>query len=76
MQPLGQLINYKKPIILSLIYSLNFLLSLLVYFLKDPDASFDFNDNDRDPMPRYDATNENKYIDHVEYTLIYNRGLI
>jgi len=27
----------------------------------DPDASFDFNDNDRDPMPRYDATNENKH---------------
>lgn len=27
----------------------------------DPEASFDFNDNDPDPMPRYDVTNENKH---------------
>uniref|UniRef100_A0A6J0TBE0 Proprotein convertase subtilisin/kexin type 5 isoform X2 n=1 Tax=Pogona vitticeps TaxID=103695 RepID=A0A6J0TBE0_9SAUR len=27
----------------------------------DPDASFDVNGNDIDPMPRYDATNENKH---------------
>lgn len=25
-------------------------------------ASFDFNDNDNDPMPRYDITNENKLV--------------
>lgn len=27
----------------------------------DPKASYDFNDNDNDPMPRYDFTNENKH---------------
>lgn len=27
----------------------------------DPEASYDFNDNDDDPMPRYDRTNENKH---------------
>uniref|UniRef100_A0A8C6Q512 Proprotein convertase subtilisin/kexin type 5b n=1 Tax=Nothobranchius furzeri TaxID=105023 RepID=A0A8C6Q512_NOTFU len=27
----------------------------------DPQASFDVNSNDADPMPRYDATNENKH---------------
>ena len=27
----------------------------------DPRASFDFNANDADPMPRYDWTNENKH---------------
>ncbi|XP_059192974.1 proprotein convertase subtilisin/kexin type 5b isoform X1 [Centropristis striata] len=27
----------------------------------DPQASFDVNGNDMDPMPRYDATNENKH---------------
>lgn len=27
----------------------------------DPMASFDYNDNDNDPMPRYDPTNENKH---------------
>nr|XP_032829914.1 neuroendocrine convertase 1-like [Petromyzon marinus] len=27
----------------------------------DPDASYDFNDNDPDPFPRYDITNENKH---------------
>ncbi|XP_068560404.1 proprotein convertase subtilisin/kexin type 5b isoform X2 [Cebidichthys violaceus] len=27
----------------------------------DPHASFDVNGNDMDPMPRYDATNENKH---------------
>lgn len=34
----------------------------LVFFssLKDAAASYDFNDNDPDPFPRYDATNENK----------------
>lgn len=29
-------------------------------FLKDAAASYDFNDNDPDPFPRYDSTNENK----------------
>lgn len=27
----------------------------------DPDASYDLNDDDHDPFPRYDATNENKH---------------
>ncbi|CAL1543881.1 unnamed protein product [Lymnaea stagnalis] len=27
----------------------------------DPEASYDFNDNDNDPNPRYDPTNENKH---------------
>ena len=26
----------------------------------DPKASYDLNDNDEDPSPRYDPTNENK----------------
>lgn len=29
---------------------------------QDPDASYDFNDNDPDPFPRYDSTNENKWV--------------
>ncbi|XP_070599102.1 neuroendocrine convertase 1 isoform X1 [Erythrolamprus reginae] len=32
-----------------------------IYFNYDPDASYDFNDNDHDPFPRYDPTNENKH---------------
>lgn len=32
-----------------------------LFFIKDPAASYDFNDNDPDPFPRYDSTNENKY---------------
>lgn len=36
-------------------------LSLLFFAsLQDAAASYDFNDNDPDPFPRYDATNENK----------------
>nr|KAF6441783.1 proprotein convertase subtilisin/kexin type 1 [Rousettus aegyptiacus] len=27
----------------------------------DPEASYDFNNNDHDPFPRYDPTNENKH---------------
>jgi proprotein convertase subtilisin/kexin type 1 len=27
---------------------------------QDPEASYDFNDKDGDPFPRYDPTNENK----------------
>lgn len=30
------------------------------HFFQDPAASYDFNDNDPDPFPRYDSTNENK----------------
>jgi len=33
---------------------------VLLYF-QDPDASYDFNDIDSDPFPRYDPTEENKY---------------
>lgn len=38
--------------------------SLLVFclFFKDAAASYDFNDNDPDPFPRYDSTNENKWV--------------
>uniref|UniRef100_A0A3B4AHS3 Neuroendocrine convertase 1 n=1 Tax=Periophthalmus magnuspinnatus TaxID=409849 RepID=A0A3B4AHS3_9GOBI len=32
-----------------------------IYSNYDPAASYDFNDNDPDPFPRYDATNENKH---------------
>ncbi|KAM8960794.1 neuroendocrine convertase 1 [Pelodytes ibericus] len=32
-----------------------------IYNNYDPDASYDFNDNDNDPFPRYDITNENKH---------------
>ena len=28
---------------------------------QDPQASYDFNDHDSDPIPRYDPTNENKH---------------
>lgn len=34
----------------------------LFFFLKDAAASYDFNDNDPDPFPRYDSTNENKWV--------------
>lgn len=29
---------------------------------QDPYASYDVNGNDYDPSPRYDASNENKYV--------------
>lgn len=32
-----------------------------LYKNYDPEASYDFNDNDPDPFPRYDPTNENKH---------------
>uniref|UniRef100_A0A8C4MPC9 Neuroendocrine convertase 1 n=1 Tax=Equus asinus asinus TaxID=83772 RepID=A0A8C4MPC9_EQUAS len=32
-----------------------------IYDNYDPEASYDFNDNDHDPFPRYDPTNENKH---------------
>lgn len=37
-----------------------YLFWLALCFLQDPQASFDVNGNDMDPMPRYDASNENK----------------
>ncbi|KAE8635742.1 hypothetical protein XENTR_v10002722 [Xenopus tropicalis] len=32
-----------------------------IYANYDPEASYDFNDNDNDPFPRYDITNENRH---------------
>lgn len=29
--------------------------------MQDPRASYDFNDHDDNPIPRYDPTNENKH---------------
>lgn len=34
---------------------------LIHFFVQDPLASYDFNDHDSDPIPRYDPTNENKH---------------
>uniref|UniRef100_A0A8C5KKV9 Neuroendocrine convertase 1 n=1 Tax=Jaculus jaculus TaxID=51337 RepID=A0A8C5KKV9_JACJA len=36
-----------------------------IYANYDPEASYDFNDNDHDPFPRYDPTNENKMLDGI-----------
>lgn len=38
----------------------DYTLSFWDLFLQDPQASYDVNGNDMDPMPRYDASNENK----------------
>lgn len=35
---------------------------LFLLSFQDPGASYDFNDNDHDPFPRYDPTNENKWV--------------
>jgi len=48
--------------------------------MQDPRASYDFNDNDYDPFPRYDPTNENKWVASqlceenktVQYFVCYN----
>ncbi|KAG9487990.1 hypothetical protein GDO78_007669 [Eleutherodactylus coqui] len=32
-----------------------------IYANYDPEASYDFNDKDKDPFPRYDITNENRH---------------
>lgn len=32
-----------------------------ILFVQDPLASYDFNNHDNDPIPRYDPTNENKH---------------
>ena len=34
----------------------------VIFFHQDPLASGDLNDNDDDPFPRYDPTDENKYV--------------
>lgn len=31
------------------------------YYAQDPHASYDFNNHDDDPIPRYDPSNENKH---------------
>jgi hypothetical protein len=37
-----------------------------VYFSgQDPMASFDVNDHDDDPSPRYDATDSNRLVDAI-----------
>jgi subtilisin family serine protease len=38
----------------------------------DPRASYDLNDDDKDPTPRYDLTNENKYklVQHIVHTAL------
>lgn len=38
----------------------------------DPDASVDLNDDDADPTPRYDLTNENKFDIDLILILILN----
>lgn len=38
------------------------ILSIYVpFYLKDPDASYDVNDRDPDPQPRYTQLNDNRY---------------
>lgn len=39
-----------------------------VYFSgQDPMASFDVNDHDDDPSPRYDATDSNRLVDAINF---------
>lgn len=33
----------------------------VIFYLKDPDASYDVNDRDPDPQPRYTQLNDNRY---------------
>lgn len=42
----------------------------------DPEASYDLNDNDNDPTPRYDPTNENKHGTRCagEIAMVANNG--
>ena len=35
----------------------------------DPKASYDLNDNDKDPMPRYDPMNRNKFVIFVKLNI-------
>lgn len=37
---------------------------------QDPLASYDVNGNDHDPTPRYDASNENKYVILIAMELV------
>ena len=37
------------------------MLTTFFWGLQDGLASYDFNDHDEDPIPRYDPTNENKH---------------
>lgn len=37
---------------------------------QDPLASYDVNGNDHDPTPRYDASNENKYVMLIAMELV------
>ena len=32
----------------------------LFWYIQDPESSYDLNDEDPDPFPRYESTNENK----------------
>ena len=45
---------------LSLLYIYSFYFLIFLSLFQDPAASWDVNDNDPDPFPRYDPTNENK----------------
>lgn len=38
----------------------------------DPQASYDLNDNDDDPSPRYDPTNENKSEDNTYKSFLFS----
>lgn len=35
---------------------------MVTTYFQDPLANYDVNGNDHDPTPRYDASNENKYV--------------
>ncbi len=39
-----------------------FAIFFMLAYVKDPDASYDVNDHDPDPQPRYDPTNENRCV--------------
>lgn len=39
-------------------------------FLQDPDASYDVNDGDPDPQPRYTQLNDNRYVYKTSRVLI------
>lgn len=36
--------------------------SSLIPYIQDPDASYDVNDGDPDPQPRYTQLNDNRYV--------------
>jgi len=44
--------------------------------VQDPDASYDFNDRDHDPFPRYDPTEENKYAIQFIHTVVCGRQVM